>query len=72
MNAQSAHKAGADQPSPKFDVLVLGAGFGGLHMVHELRSKGLTVLGLEAGSDAGGAWYWNRYPGARCDVESLV
>jgi len=54
------------------DALVLGAGFGGLHMVHELRKAGLNVLGVEAGSDAGGAWYWNRYPGARCDVESLV
>lgn len=55
-----------------FDVLVLGAGFGGLHALHALREKGLRVLCIEAGSDVGGTWYWNRYPGARCDVESLV
>lgn len=54
------------------DALVLGGGFGGMHMLYELREKGLNVLALEAGSDVGGAWYWNRYPGARCDVESLV
>ncbi|MEZ5687373.1 MAG: NAD(P)/FAD-dependent oxidoreductase [Caenibius sp.] len=54
------------------DALVLGGGFGGLHMLHELRKNGFKALALEAGSDVGGAWYWNRYPGARCDVESLV
>lgn len=54
------------------DALVLGGGFGGLHTLYQLRNMGLSVLALEAGSDVGGAWYWNRYPGARCDVESLV
>ncbi|MES2493581.1 MAG: NAD(P)/FAD-dependent oxidoreductase [Pseudomonadota bacterium] len=54
------------------DAVVLGAGFGGLHMLYRLRQMGLNAIGLEAGSDVGGAWYWNRYPGARCDVESLV
>ncbi len=54
------------------DALVLGAGFAGLHALYRLRSKGLKVLALEAAPDVGGAWYWNRYPGARCDVESLV
>lgn len=54
------------------DVLVLGAGFGGLHALHRLRADGRTVIALEAAPDVGGAWYWNRYPGARCDVESLV
>ena len=54
------------------DVLVLGAGFAGLHAVYRLRESGFKVLGVEAASDVGGAWYWNRYPGARCDVESLV
>ena len=54
------------------DALVLGGGFGGIQMLHELREMGMKAIALEAGSDVGGAWYWNRYPGARCDVESLV
>lgn len=54
------------------DALVLGAGFAGLHALYRLRSNGLKVLALESAPDVGGAWYWNRYPGARCDVESLV
>lgn len=54
------------------DVLVIGAGFAGLHTLHEMRRLGLRARVIEAGSDVGGAWYWNRYPGARCDVESLV
>jgi len=58
--------------STTLDALVLGGGFGGMHMLYTLREKGLKVLALEAGADVGGAWYWNRYPGARCDVESLV
>jgi len=55
-----------------FDALILGAGFGGLHALHRLRSDGLKVVALDAAADTGGAWYWNRYPGARCDVESLL
>jgi cation diffusion facilitator CzcD-associated flavoprotein CzcO len=54
------------------DAIIVGAGFGGMQMLHELRGRGFQVLVLEAGSDVGGAWYWNRYPGARCDVESLA
>ena len=53
------------------DVVVVGAGFAGLYLLHRLRSAGFSVLVIEAGSDVGGTWYWNRYPGARCDVESL-
>ncbi|WP_419320624.1 flavin-containing monooxygenase [Caulobacter sp. ErkDOM-E] len=53
------------------DAIVVGAGFGGLYAVHRLRSEGLSVIGLEAGGDVGGTWYWNRYPGARCDVTSI-
>lgn len=53
------------------DVLVVGAGFAGMYAVHRLASDGLSVRAVEAGSDVGGTWYWNRYPGARCDVESL-
>ena len=53
------------------DAVVIGAGFAGMYMLHRLRGMGLSVHVLEAGSDVGGTWYWNRYPGARCDVESL-
>ena len=54
-----------------FDVVVVGAGFAGVYMIHRLRQAGFSVLAIEAGSDVGGTWYWNRYPGARCDVRSL-
>lgn len=60
----------ADQGSP-FDVIIIGAGFAGLYGVHRAARAGLNVLGLEAGQDVGGTWFWNRYPGARCDVESV-
>jgi len=52
------------------DVVVVGAGFAGIYAVHALRSAGLTVRAFEAGSGIGGTWFWNCYPGARCDVES--
>jgi cation diffusion facilitator CzcD-associated flavoprotein CzcO len=53
------------------DVLVIGAGFAGLYLVHALRDRmGLAVQGIEAADGVGGTWYWNRYPGARCDSES--
>jgi cation diffusion facilitator CzcD-associated flavoprotein CzcO len=54
-----------------FDAIVIGAGFAGLYAVHRCVSEGLTVLGIEAAPSVGGTWYWNRYPGARCDVESV-
>ena len=64
--------ASADAGSgPCFDAVVVGAGFAGLYMLHKLRQAGFTVRVFEAGSDVGGTWYWNRYPGARCDVESM-
>ena len=53
------------------DVVVVGAGFAGLHLLHSLRGLGFKVQVLEAAEDVGGVWTWNRYPGARCDVESL-
>jgi cation diffusion facilitator CzcD-associated flavoprotein CzcO len=52
------------------DVLVVGAGFSGIYALHRLRGQGLSVTVLEAGDGVGGTWYWNRYPGARCDSES--
>ncbi|HEY1710143.1 MAG TPA: NAD(P)/FAD-dependent oxidoreductase [Rhizomicrobium sp.] len=54
------------------DAVVVGAGFGGIYMIHRLREAGFSVQGIEAGGGVGGTWYWNRYPGARCDVPSLL
>ncbi|MBI08605.1 MAG: cyclohexanone monooxygenase [Rhodospirillaceae bacterium] len=54
-----------------FDAVVVGAGFAGMYMLHCLRKLGLSVRVYETGGDVGGTWYWNRYPGARCDVESM-
>ena len=56
---------------PDFDVVIVGAGFAGLYMLHRVRALGMTAMVFEAGHDVGGTWYWNRYPGARCDVESM-
>ena len=53
-----------------YDVLVVGAGFAGLRALHTLRQAGHRVAVLEAAQGVGGVWYWNRYPGARCDIES--
>jgi cyclohexanone monooxygenase len=55
----------------EFDVVIVGAGFAGMYMLHRARGLGLTARVLEAGGGVGGTWYWNRYPGARCDVESM-
>jgi len=55
----------------EFDVVVVGAGFSGMYLLHKLRQAGLSARVLEAGKDVGGTWYWNRYPGARCDVPSI-
>ncbi len=54
-----------------YDVVVVGAGFAGMYMLHRLRGLGMTARAYEQGSGVGGTWYWNRYPGARCDVESM-
>jgi cyclohexanone monooxygenase len=67
----------AAQPQPvshqnaRIDVVVVGAGFAGLYLLYKLRGLGLVVKVFEQGGDVGGTWYWNRYPGARCDVESM-
>jgi cyclohexanone monooxygenase len=67
------HRAGetsnAGEAAP--DAVVVGAGFAGLYMLVRLRELGLSAQCFEAGGDVGGTWYWNRYPGARCDIESL-
>jgi cation diffusion facilitator CzcD-associated flavoprotein CzcO/acetyl esterase/lipase len=56
---------------PDLDVLVVGAGMAGLYLLYRLRRLGLSAAALEAAEDVGGTWYWNRYPGARCDVQSV-
>jgi len=53
------------------DVVIVGAGFSGLYLLHRLRKQGLSTRCFERGDGVGGTWYWNRYPGARCDVESM-
>src|SRR6266545_882013 len=64
------HRTSAE-PLTELDVVVVGAGFAGLHALYNLRQRGFRVLVLEAGDGIGGTWYHNRYPGARCDIESL-
>jgi cyclohexanone monooxygenase len=60
----------ADKPA-RFDVVVVGAGFSGLYLIKRLRDAGFSVEAVEAAPGVGGTWYWNAYPGARCDVESF-
>ncbi|AGZ41839.1 flavin-containing monooxygenase [Actinoplanes friuliensis] len=62
----------ASAPNRSVDVVVVGAGFSGLYLLHRLRELNLSAVVFEAGTDVGGTWYWNRYPGARVDVESLA
>jgi cation diffusion facilitator CzcD-associated flavoprotein CzcO len=61
----------ADGEAAGLDVVIVGAGFAGMYMLHRLRNLDLSAQVLEAGSGVGGTWYWNRYPGARCDIESM-
>jgi len=81
MSAVSTHHTAQQTTSPArrakhakvdFDAIVIGAGFGGLRMLHELRELGFSAKVFEAGTDVGGTWYYNRYPGARTDSESWV
>jgi cyclohexanone monooxygenase len=68
---QSIPGNGSAAGTAAYDVVVVGAGFAGMYMLHRLRGLGLSVRVYEQGGDVGGTWYWNRYPGARCDVESM-
>lgn len=61
----------SEQEPVRLDAVIVGAGFSGLYMLHRLRELGMTVKVLDRAGDVGGTWYWNRYPGARCDIESL-
>ncbi len=62
---------GRPKAAPEVDAVVVGAGFAGLYALHRLRETGLTVRVFEKGGGVGGTWYWNRYPGARCDTDSV-
>ena len=62
---------GSDSPGDLLDVIVVGAGFAGVYAVYKFRQLGFSVRAFEAGDDVGGTWYWNRYPGCRCDIESI-
>src|ERR1700716_1762697 len=61
----------APKTEAALDAVVVGAGFAGMYMLHRLRGLGFSARVFEAGGGVGGTWYWNRYPGARCDVESM-
>ena len=63
--------AASGSPDALLDVIVVGAGFAGVYAVHKFRRLGFSVQAFEAGDDVGGTWYWNRYPGCRCDIESI-
>jgi cation diffusion facilitator CzcD-associated flavoprotein CzcO/acetyl esterase/lipase len=70
--APASAAAGNVAGSPtELDVVIVGAGFAGMYLLHRIRQLGLAARVVEAGSDVGGTWYWNRYPGARCDVPSV-
>jgi cyclohexanone monooxygenase len=71
MSETMERSASAPSRAADFDVIVVGGGLGGLYALHRLRRLGLKAKAFEAGSGVGGTWFWNRYPGARCDVESL-
>jgi cation diffusion facilitator CzcD-associated flavoprotein CzcO/acetyl esterase/lipase len=62
------HDTDGQHPDADVDVVVVGAGFAGMYLLHRLRELGMRVAVIEAAGDVGGTWYWNRYPGARCDI----
>jgi cation diffusion facilitator CzcD-associated flavoprotein CzcO len=71
MNANQETNEATPASEDLLDVVVVGAGFGGINSLHVYRTAGFKVRLLEAGEGVGGTWYWNRYPGARVDIESL-
>lgn len=71
MDAQQMSTATGTEPVTKFDAVVIGAGFSGMYMLYRLRELGLSARVYEAADSVGGTWYWNRYPGARCDSPSV-
>src|SRR5919201_197129 len=71
LEAASSAKASVRAPE-RYDVIVIGAGLSGMYQLHRLRELGRSVRVFETGTDVGGTWYWNRYPGARFDSESYT
>ena len=71
MVATRASEATGSGKTQQVDVAVVGAGFAGLYLLHRLRKAGFTTVVLEEADDVGGTWYWNRYPGARCDIQTI-
>lgn len=71
-STNGAHTNGANGTKVDYEALVVGTGFGGIRMLHELSKRGISAKAFEAGTNVGGTWYWNRYPGARTDSESWV
>jgi cation diffusion facilitator CzcD-associated flavoprotein CzcO/acetyl esterase/lipase len=69
----AAHASGATSgnTTQQVDIAVVGAGFAGLYLLHRLRKAGFTTVVLDEADDVGGTWYWNRYPGARCDIQTV-
>src|SRR5213080_3519513 len=67
----STQKPSTTNQMTHLDAVVIGAGFSGLYMLHRLREAGFSTRVYEAAEGVGGVWYWNRYPGARCDSESI-
>ncbi|MCW2748886.1 MAG: cyclohexanone monooxygenase [Nocardioidaceae bacterium] len=70
-NVSGDSQVDAASATPDYDVVVVGAGMGGIYAVHKFKQEGLSVVGFEGAPDVGGVWYHNRYPGARVDVESF-
>ena len=71
MVAARASEATSSGKTQAVDVAVVGAGFAGLYLLHRLRKAGFTTVALDEADDVGGTWYWNRYPGARCDIQTI-
>jgi len=72
MSSSQISRQAQENPGKKYDAVVIGAGFAGMYALYRLRGLGLRVRVYERGSGVGGTWYWNRYPGARCDTESMT
>ena len=71
MSGDAAGQGARSGAPRRADAVIVGAGFAGLYMLYRLRELGLKAEVFEAADDVGGVWHWNRYPGARCDVESM-
>ncbi len=70
--ASGYHPLMEQDSQAQFDAIVVGAGFAGLYMLQRFREMGLSTRIIERAGGVGGTWYWNRYPGARCDIESMI